>query len=102
MKKLLLFLLIFAVFLTGCSTVAPADEGTTPPTDDVGDETPSGEQAPADNDDDSTTKPTFTIKYPEPKPEKKPPAVPITNKNDPQDETAPFLFVFDVKYGEFY
>ena len=51
MKKLLVFLLIFAIFLTGCNTAAPADEGAIPPTDDVGNETTDATQnsgAPSD------------------------------------------------------
>ena len=104
MKKLLLFLLIFAIFLTGCSTVAPADEGTTPPTDDVGDETLSGGQddkAPANSDEENSQKEPLKAGTDAWVTEKKPPLVPITNAGEPQDENDDFLFVFDMKYGEF-
>ena len=77
MKKLLLFLLIFALFLTGCSAPAPVEgEKETP------DVPPTEEQTPTP-DDDTPKLPASTIIYPEPQPERKPPAVPITNKNDP-------------------
>ena len=90
MKKLLLFLLIFALFLTGCNTPAP-DEG--------GNETPDVQQ----NGGDSST-PTNDQKnepnVPDPSYEKVP-ATQITNEGDPQNENDDFLFVFKGRNGYF-
>lgn len=90
MKKLFLFLLIFALFLTGCNTPAP-DEG--------GNETPAVQQNGGDSStpiNDQKNEPNV----PDPSYEKVP-ATQITNEGQPQDESDDFLFVFKGRNGYF-
>ena len=81
MKKLLLFLLIFALFLTGCNTPVP-DEG--------GNETPDAQQNSGDTSDSENNQSNEKV-----------PASQITNEGQPQDENDEFLFVFKGKSGYF-
>ncbi len=97
MKKLLIFLLIFSFLLISCQPAEPTSENN-----ETNHNQNQTENQPTDSNEDNTSKqPSSSITNSPEKPEKKPPLVPITNKDDPQDESADFLFVFDVKYGEF-
>ena len=90
MKKLLLFLLIFALFLMGCSTPAPAEGGN---------ETPDAQQNGSD-----ASAPTIDQNNDSNDPNQsheKVPVTQITNEGKPQDESADFLFVFKGRNGYF-
>ena len=102
MKKILLILLIFALCLVGCQ---PTDNGDDLLPNEENGEASKDEQADenlekdeGDNNKISTSLKVGTTEW---EINKKPPIHPITNANDPQDESADFLYVFNVKYGEF-
>ena len=80
MKKLILILLIFALFLTGCSTPAPA----------AGDQNSENNQSNESSDNNQNAESA-----------EKTPATQITNEGEPQDENDDFLFVFKGKSGYF-
>ena len=92
MKKLLIFLLILALFLTGCST-PPTDDGTTPPTVDDENETNDSKQdggelfKPNDTQSDESTE--------------KVPTTQTLTVWKPQDESDDFLFDFELIEGSF-
>lgn len=89
MKKLLLILLIFALFLTGCSAPAPA-AGNENSNDNPNNESAENVEGNENPDDNQNTKPTEKV-----------PATQITNEGQPQDESADFLFVFKGRNGYF-
>ena len=80
MKKLIITFLILALFLTGCSTPAPAADNT-----------------PSDNNQSNES----TANNQNAEPAEKTPATQITNEGQPQDENDDFLFVFKGKSGYF-
>ena len=89
MKKLIITFLILALFLTGCSTPAPAADNT------PSNNNPNNEsiENPGDNEN--------TENNQNPAPTEKTPATQITNEGQPQDENDDFLFVFKGKSGYF-
>ncbi len=102
MKKVLLLLLIFTLCLVGCQ---PADKGDDLLPNEENGEASKDEQADENlkENEENINKPSTSLKagtY-EWQSNKKPPIHPITNANDPQDESADFLYVFNLEYGDF-
>ena len=105
MKKLLLILLIFALFLTGCNTLPTAENSDDSLLNEENGESSKNEQedgAPEKNEGNNhqTVTPLRAGTY-EWAVNKKPSIHPISNANNPQDESADFLYVFNVEYGDF-